>query len=494
MTGPIDWRAGEPEFRRRLERDLARSPGSDGLLHQNARRTVRRVSLRPPDRKEALPIPAIVKIHHGATGHHALRERMKGWIDRSPAGREWSALQRLHGAGVPVPQPLARGRLSNGDEILVMSDLGGVPLADAFRLASPDERAGILQAITDAVGLLHASGHRHGDLHLGNLQLVGSRIFLLDLQRVRPLRHPDDRLPDLAGLELSTARAGWTSAERKALRDHFGTDATIGGALVPFLIDHVRGRSRRVLRPGRRWARAGRNGRRGLRERDLSEASLADLLGSADRETPLSERRAGRIRIGVVPSGNRDVVLKHARTDGLRRALADRLRGSSAARAFRAGQKRLLLSGDVARPLAFLEAKRLGLPRESWLLLEGVGETDLDRFRPEDPETALRVALSLAEWLADQHAWGLSHRDLKGGNLRISITNGSIRFWLVDLEDLTGPGPVSEQMRIRALSQLNASLADEAFSSVVRRAALDAYCDRLPFSLERETVAALIMR
>jgi hypothetical protein len=96
--------------------------------------------------------------------------------------------------------------------------------------------------------------------------------------------------------------------------------------------------------------------------------------------------------------------------------------------------------------------------------------------------------------LADGHAWGLSHRDLKASNIRVAIRAEAIQFWLIDLEDLSGPRHLSDEARLHALSQLNASLSDEAMSIEARLAALEIYESRVPFRRTQESAATLIAR
>ena len=489
---PVEWVAGDPALRSKLERSLATDSVSQDRLHANSRRTVHRVVL-PASPEDAEPsLQVVIKTHHTATGRHARRERIKRLVGRSPARREWHALGQLHAAGVARPRPLAWGRLDDGDEIVVSEYLEGIPVRDGFEVASDETRREIVHAIAEAVDPLHAAGYRHGDLHLGNLQWVGARIFLLDVQRARRLTSPRDRLFDLARLELSMARAGFTPTERGALRDRLQLDPTLRGVLPRFLRDHLRGRARRVLRPGRNWSVTRIAGLQGLRENSLDDESLTRLIETSRRDTVSPERRDGRVRLTEARIGDRELVIKRTTAKGPRHLLADRLRGSAAARAFRAGQTRALISNRVARPLAYLEERRFGLPWQSWLVLERVGDTDLDRFVPGDPETALRVARALGEWLADEHAWGLSHRDMKGSNLRLSVHPESVRFWMVDLEDLMPPSALSERSRLQPLSQLNASLADETFPATTRREALDAYDRRLPFSRDQTEIGKLI--
>ena len=174
--------------------------------------------------------------------------------------------------------------------------------------------------------------------------------------------------------------------------------------------------------------------------------------------------------------------------------LGDRLvacwRGSRAARAFRKGSREQLLLGRSARPLAYLEERTGGLPGASWLVLERVGNADLDRIRPATPGDARALALAFGDWLAELHALGLGHADLKGSNLRVGSRDGSAaalpdgavhEFWLLDLEDLIGPAAQRDEARLTALAQLNASLPDEHFDRAARETALARYLARLPF-------------
>jgi tRNA A-37 threonylcarbamoyl transferase component Bud32 len=203
-------------------------------------------------------------------------------------------------------------------------------------------------------------------------------------------------------------------------------------------------------------------------------------------------RRTERVRVHEMEAWDRRVVTKRIRAGSPLRVLADRFRGSAAARAFRLARADQLISDRAAPALAYIDLRRRGWPVESWLLMERVGEEDLDQLVPGDAGEAHHIAAALGRWLAEQHAIGLSHRDLKGGNIRVGRDARSIRFWLVDLQELTGPAILSDDARIEALTQLNASLANEAFDAASRRAALAAYTERLPFSRPREEIARQI--
>jgi tRNA A-37 threonylcarbamoyl transferase component Bud32 len=490
----VTWSAGETAVQSWVARALAEGLDSMSLRHQSPRRSVHRLVFPVTSHEACDGERVMIKVYHTATGRHPLRERLKRRFGWSPARREWKALQALYSAGVPVARPRAWGRLTNRDEIVVTDYLEGDSLADRFNDPAHPRTEEILNAMASTIKKLHDAGYRHGDLHLGNLFANGKEIALLDLQRARPQRNPHDRLWDLARLELSLAKAGWDPAARMTLRDRLDVGDAFDPILRRFLRDHLRGRARRLLRIGRNWS-AARIGRlQGLRDVCLDEATLASLLESCKHEGSPRERREGRVRIIQAREGKRVVIIKSVAAGNLRRALGDRLRGSPAARAFRAGQASHLLTNRAARPLAFLEERHFGLPLQSWLFLEKVGDEDLDCISPSSPESQRRMACALGEWLADGHAWGLSHRDLKAGNLRVAVRPDAIQFWMIDLEDLSGPAERSDEARLHGLGQLNASLADDILDIEARLAALESYQARVPFSSEHESVAGEIAR
>jgi len=512
----IRWRAGD----RRIQMALAERPAAafepGATIQTNRRRTLHAVVLGVEDagddnregsrdRRRVL-----LKTHHLATGRHRLREAIKRSLRRSPARREWRALVALQAAGVPAPRPLAYGRLASGDELIALELVEGVALRERFANADAATRDRLVANLSATLARLHASGHVHGDLHLGNLWARSGtdEIVLLDLQRLRRSADKAARLRDLASLELSLLRAEWPAAAREAVREKLAAlvphaleaRGDFIAALQNFAADHVRGRMRRRRRPGRGLERVRVERRCGLRDESISESELLRLLERA-RESPTRRtRRGGESWIAEAELGAKAVVVKWRAEGGLGRRFLARLRGTSAARAFGRGLREQRLLARSARPLAWLEQRLAGLPGESWLVLERVGEFDLDAYRPADPAEARGLARELADWLADLHSLGQSHADLKGSNLRIRPAASDAeppRFWLVDLEDLRGPEALGDEARLTALSQLNASIPDAHFGPDARREMLARYLARLPFEdakLQLEPASAEIAR
>ncbi|MEE8164535.1 MAG: lipopolysaccharide kinase InaA family protein, partial [Myxococcota bacterium] len=282
---------------------------------------------------------------------------------------------------------------------------------------------------------------------------------------------------------------------RHRLRAALGRPRDLDAASRRFIRDFLRGRSRRVFRFGRAWE-SWRSGRlRGVRESATSLPALADALGAALAEPRSGDRRGGRSQISVHCEGPQGLIVKRITSATRTRAAVDLLRGSPALRGFRIGQRLALLGSLSARPLAALEERNRGRPVQSWLIMQSVGLCDLDAYRPHCEREARRCAIALARWIAEWQVWGIDHRDLKAGNIRVDDRDGEFRFWLIDLEDVRFRRRVSDAARRRALVQLNSSLADEAFSLRSRLLGLDAYLKRLPFEgTQRNALARAIAR
>lgn len=506
-AGSIVWLAGDERTQTVLSELLAAELAPGTTIQKNARRTLREVVVRgvgDPD-----PRRIVIKTHHLATGRHRLREGLKRRLGWSPARREWRALVELHAAGVPVPRPLAYGRLASGDELIAVEFISGTPLRERFARAEETTRNRLVANLSSTLARLHAMGHVHGDLHLGNLRARADtdEIVLLDLQRLRPARRHSDRLRDHASLELSLLRAEWPAAQRATLRRNLAVylrmdpseRADFDAALRRFAADHVRGRARRRLRAGRGLEQVCAGRLRGLLDASLSQQELLRLLDRAERSPARLARREGQAWIAEGEIAGRAVIVKWRAGRGLAQRLVACARGTSAARAFRQGGREQLLLARSARPLAYLEERSTGLPGATWLILECVGDVDLDAYRPSTPAAACALAQGLGDWLADLHALGLGHADLKGSNLRLrpGVAESPPRFWLVDLEDLHGPKELGDEARLKALAQLNASIPDAHFGPDARLAFLARYLARLPFTdrqLEFERAKTEIVR
>jgi tRNA A-37 threonylcarbamoyl transferase component Bud32 len=494
----VEWQAGDADLGRQVAGELAHvgEPGCRAReLRDNPRRRILRVD------PQAGP-PLLVKQFRLGSGRHRGRERLKGWLGQSPARREWRNLLALRAEGVAVPEPLAFGRLENGDALVVMAFCAGQPLSQAMGLC-PAARRVALRAVGRAVSGLHAAGFVHRDLHAGNLLVDGEQAVLLDLQNARRSLSPAGRFGDLGWLDHSL----WTLANagdrmrlrRTALSLLDPSDPSsreelraVGLAAWRRAFDHARSRTRRSLVVGRAYAEARSPLGAGLRVRELGAEQLGRVLDAHRAALEAHDDRVlkddARSRMTAVEVGKRRLVVKEFPARGWRRALADRFRGSAARRGWVAGHGLFFRRIGAAHPYAFLESRRLGLPFTSILLLEDQRPAqDALAALEHDPE---RVVEALLGVLVALHRFGVDHGDLKASHVFLDPSGEAT---LVDLEGVRFRARLSEAQRMRALVELNASLPD-VLPPQLRRRAFTRYASAHPFREGAEASMRRVVR
>ncbi len=518
MSPRVRWTAGAPAVHGAVERWLgaAAEPAAAEVLRDNPRRRLVRL---PGPAGEAL----LVKQFRIGSGRHPLRERIKARLGFAPADREWRALARLHAAGVAVPEPLALGTLPDGDRLLVERFVPGRLLAEALG-APPAERRKTLEALGVAVASLHAAGFLHGDLHHGNVMVTARGPVLLDLQHARAASDEGGRLRDLGHLDhalseigsrvdrarVHAAALGATRPFSAGMRGALRQVAAAGHARA---LEHAQSRTRRSLRPGRAYAKFRHASGIGLRCADVDIAALAAALAAhaaalaepavaraepAVAREPAVLKRDARARTTAVRAGERRVVIKEHVARGLGRALADGLRGSAGWRAWRGGHGLLARGIGAARPLAYLEQRRLGLVRSSVIVLEDVRPA-WPADRPDPPVAPGEVVRALGRLATALHRLGVDHGDLKASHVLLEAQAGAatgtspLATRLIDLEGVRFARRLSDARRLRALAQLNASLPD-VYPAPARSQAFGDYVRALPFGISTEAARARVVR
>ena len=469
-------------------------------LHESAARSVLRLELAGPKTEVV-----VLKHYRRRSGLRGLRDALSRPFGRSPAQREWGALSAALRSGLAVPNPLAYGESACGGSFLLMQWSGEQSLVAAVDSTEGKTRVDLIKAVAALVRSVHEAGFTHGDLHVGNLRITHGSPVLLDLQkfrrRLKGLGRRKAQHADWARLAFSLERSTGAPESVNALRAESRLGAAFDEAILAHLADHQRGRSRRHLRTGQRWIPVlDRDGRTGIRDRDIPAVLFETAIDGEHGDLLDADRKQGRVQIHASSIGGRALIRKRAFAGGFRRALADRFRGSPAARAFTRSQVDRLISDRAAPALGFFERRCFGLPMESWLLLDKVGDYDLDSYVPSSREEAESIANAVVLWLAEQHARGLGHRDAKSANIRLCLTKKAhssviaVELWWVDLEDLTGPASLTSRQRSKALVQLNASLPDAFYDPSTRRRAFATYHERLPLNGDADRLVATLVR
>lgn len=187
----------------------------------------------------------------------------------------------------------------------------------------------------------------------------------------------------------------------------------------------------------------------------LGSGGLALETWLADGRARMIRQRAGRA-IYRVQLGGRAIYVKHQRSAGLVRGLADLARGSAARREWLATVESLRRGIPTAMPVAYGEQSTAGWLRSSWFISEAIdGAEPLDQFmlgRVDSLPTSRRWVLRrqildrMARFVAAVHEAGLRGRDLHAGNILVARDqiDGSDRggIYLIDLAGARFSGPL----------------------------------------------------
>lgn len=493
----VRWTHGDAALRAEIERQLV--SGAAQRLHDNPRRIVHRMRCAGGD--------VLVKQFRVGSGHHATRERWKARLGHAPAEREWRMLVAMQSAGVPAPEPLALGSLPDGDRLLALRWIDGVPFEIALR-GEPRARRELLAALAALVRRVHEVGFVHGDLHLGNLLVDARGPVLLDWQHARETRDARARRADLARLEFSLAPQV-SRGRRLHMRESVlgiakpldpAARATLreaGDAADARARDHAQSRTQSACRPGRVAAAFERDGASGLRIRELGEDALA-AIRAAHRDAIAKHARVlksdARSSVTALDVDGLRVVVKETPFRGVARALADIARGSAGFRAWRAGHGLRARRIGAALPLAYGESKRLGVPIASWVVLEDLRPAADAAFAvDEGAATAEQVFDALTHFAIVLHRAGVDHGDLKATHILLPQKADALVPHLIDLEGVRFANRLDDARRLRALAELNASLPD-AYPAALRRRAFRRYAAALPFAIGWRAAQAQIVR
>ncbi len=110
-------------------------------------------------------------------------------LDKSRAVAEWRLLQRMHGEGLPVPQPVAARVRRKGwfytADILMEFLPHEQTLARFVNTAQAAEDMHSWSRVGQAIARLHAAGYFHADLNAHNILLSKDKVWLIDFDRGR---------------------------------------------------------------------------------------------------------------------------------------------------------------------------------------------------------------------------------------------------------------------------------------------------------------------
>jgi len=148
---------------------------------------------------------------------------------------------------------------------------------------------------------------------------------------------------------------------------------------------------------------------------------------------------------------------------------------SPAEREYRTAQKLTERNVPTFTPLAVGSVRRYGLFKKNYLVSKSIDNAIslkeyLNNYSPiqsgSNAEEKNRIVAGLAQFVKDLHGKGVLHQDFHWGNILIEKgREGSIRFYLMDLQRVKLKSKLTDRQKVKNLASLNTG-----FSQKVRRA------------------------
>jgi len=377
--------------------------------------------------------------------------------------------------------------------LIITRHVASTSLAEALD-CSADERRQILREVGGLVARLHAAGYVHSDLHVGNIVMSNLGPVLLDLQRVKASHAKEDHLRDIGSLDFSLANMGISKFDRLRFRSsalslgEYRLSAAreslraVGHASEARALDYFRGRTRRVLQVGEGFRQIRFEDMVGMRVETISSKTLHEAI-RLHRECvanggPDLLKHDHRSQVSGVTVGGMRFVVKEVVKGTRRKWLADAFRGSPARRAWVGGHGLRIRGIGAPAPYAFVEERWHGIPVASLIVLEDLRPALPVHEIPESKLDATTLADLLLRLLLRLHRTGVIHGDLQSLHI---LMHSDQEISLIDLEGVRFRRRLSDEQRIQALAELNASISDQQLAGKIRGEAVRRYLRELPF-------------
>ena len=159
-----------------------------------------------------------------------------------------------------------------------------------------------------------------------------------------------------------------------------------------------------------------------------------------------------------------NVVVKQYRTGCAGCLVKNILRGSAGRKAWIAGNGLRVYGLNTPLPLALIEKKILGIPADSYVIMEEVKDSlEMDRYilKNFDNRIDLKKKRALiseyAKTLGEMHNHNIFHHDLKTCNIMVKEKGKSFDFTFLDFDKVSFDGEITVRKRVKNLTQLNLS-------------------------------------
>lgn len=352
--------------------------------------------------------------------------------------REVLGLRTLTERGIRTPSPLFTGKNSKQQLVLVTEKIPHTQDLISFfqQHRKGPERKEILCKWVQLIARMHEKGVLQKDLHAGNFLLADGMLYALDPAQMHfssaaIARHSSFR--QLASL-LSNYSFGNSQDTMDLAKAYFQQRKwKWDSSVLPVLEKQIRIQRRRglnkvlrkILRNCTYCIKIQTNTYTGIFQRTIFEGqNCISFMQNLDIQMEAGQilKTGNTCFVSRLRTGTHDLVIKRYNYKGFRHSLRHTLKGSRARKCWLFGHRLFYAGIAAARPLAFVEQRKHGLVRQSYIINEYVEGPDIQTYL-QNPKTGrdehdkiIRQAEHLLEDLAD---CGLTHGDMKPINILV---------------------------------------------------------------------------
>ena len=438
------------------------------------------------------------------------RDVAKFVIRGSRAEQEWRMAIALDEARIPAVQVLAAGvKRRKGwpveaylvtraiRDVTSLRDFGFDRLADPLMCKRPRWLNPLIAKLAQLTRRLHDRGFHHRDYHGGNILFrlneatAGPRqvaLYVIDLHSMRRTKRREEpvshkrRVRMLGLLRNSLNFPAVSDTDRlRFLRAYLGDDATAEGlrawageveaAARRIQRRYLSSRTKRCLLESKTFTNEPSPLGRLYRRRAYSVEQLLQAVdehhAAVQRGDAIKASPETNVSIVRLEDARARLCVKEVRCRGAFHRLKDLFRPSPARRSWVASQALQFRKAAAATAVALVEAPILSARSHYFITEEIEGAEAIDRYvkrtfaEADSAPFRARVCFgrAVADFLRRLHRQGVYHRDLKSSNLLVKEQGDHAwQFFLVDLAQVRFTHHMPEDLRMRNLAQLNASM------------------------------------
>jgi len=417
-------------------------------------------------------------------------QRIKHVFVASKALAEWRNLHLLRERGLPCPGPLAFFEKKTCGVLLdtaclIIECIDNARSLNEFlecRTLASTQSFELTRQLARLSAAMHSAGVLSRDFHAGNIMIrdraPGFELFLIDMHRAQVVKQPPAAMiiNDLAQLANSITCS--RSAQLRFLQEYYRCAGLPGMPITECLrlISHraarlaarrIKSRSRRcvlnssVFEVARSWHE------RYCGRRDFGHNAAHELidqhLHSRAEATVVKQSSKSALTFHGLPD-RPTVCVKGFYFRGAFAALLRMFQKSRALKSWVAANGLIVRGLRTPQPLALIE-KRFGpLVRDSYYICRRLDHArELNtlitarQWTRADKKNFIR---GLARTVAELHAKGIYHADLKSNNILVLGNGHGWDFYFIDLDRVSFTKPLTFARRANNLAQINASVAD----------------------------------